>query len=456
MVLEKVTEYILKNKLLSNGDSVVLGISGGADSICMLNLLSDLRGRLGLSLFGIHVNHHIRGEEALRDQKFVEDMCKKLDVELKVVDANVETIASKQKISVEEAGRKVRYQAMIDLCLEKNAKKIAVAHNLDDNSETVLFNLFRGTGVKGMSGIPKKRLLKNGLAIIRPLLGVSRKEITDYMSEKGIAYCDDSTNEETKYTRNKIRLELIPYVTENINSDAKSHITEFSEDMSKIALYLDNEVAKAYEDYVDGWVIKDDAISLDSIILSGIVRKMIREKVDTLKDVTRTHINSVVDLFRLQVGKVIELPYNLVFVRTYEGIKLKAKSEKVKGMAKKEVADWLTITENVTDIDRDNIPDLPYTKWLDYDRIERLELRHRNYGDYIVIDANGGKKKLKDYFIDAKIPREFRDKVWLVADHSHVLWIVGHRISEDCKVKPTTRNIVRLDFDMNKKYENEE
>ena len=448
---KKVLDFIRKNKLLKKNDSVVLGVSGGADSICMLTILDELRDRLGISLYVLHINHQIRGEEADEDAAFVKSFCTKLKVPHRVISVDVPCIAKEHGFSVEEAGRMVRYDEFSKYAYEVGASKIAVAHNSNDNAETVLMNLARGTGIKGLGGIAPKRPLnedeKGGVEVIRPLLCLSRKEIEEYLKENEINYREDSTNDSTDYTRNKIRLEVMPLL-ENINDNAMQNITNASNELASTSEYIEKDVDEAYESFVkeeDGKIfLSDESFSMDPVVLTGIIRRMIEHTAGKLKDITRIHVGDVVSLKEKQVGKKVDLPYSIVAEREYEGISMSCESN---SPSEQENAEKLIeITVESDDFDRDSIEELEYTKWLDYDKINEVVVRTRNKGDYLVVDGEGHTKKLKKYFIDEKIPRRDRDNVVLVADGNHVLWVVGHRISEDVKVTPKTKKVVKLEY----------
>ncbi|HAR92364.1 MAG TPA: tRNA lysidine(34) synthetase TilS [Eubacterium sp.] len=447
---KKVLEFIRKNKLVKKGNSVVLGVSGGADSICMLKLLSDLQKRLGISLYVLHINHMIRGEEADQDAAFVKKICTKFKVPHRVINVDVPALAEREGLSEEEAGRYVRYDEFSKYAYEVSATKIAVAHNSNDNAETVLMNLARGTGIKGLGGIPPKREMEdangNVVEVIRPILCLSRKEIEDYLKENEIEYRNDSTNDSTDYTRNKIRLEIMPLL-ENINDNAMQNITNASNELADTSNYIEKDVDEAYEEFVteeDGKLfLSDESFAIDPIVLTGVIRKMIENIAGKLKDITRIHVGDVVSLSEKQVGKKIDLPYSIVAEREYEGISMFSESNETESETKnKEVI----ISFEEDDFDRTSIEELKYTKWLDYDKIDDVVVRTRQKGDYIVIDGDGATKKLKKYFIDEKIPRRERDEVLLVADGNHILWVVGYRISEDVKVTSSTKKVVKLEY----------
>ncbi len=197
--------------MIDRGDTVVVGVSGGADSVCLLHFLSTIRGEYDIVLKAVHINHGIRGEEAERDEIFVKSLCEKLCVELFTFHRDVPSLAKEFGLGIEECGRRVRYEAFSSL----NADKIAVAHTSSDNFETVLFNLIRGTSLTGISGIKPKRD-----KIIRPLINITRSEVEDYCAENELDYIIDSTNLSTEYTRHKIRHNVIP-ILKSINPSAE-------------------------------------------------------------------------------------------------------------------------------------------------------------------------------------------------------------------------------------------
>ena len=452
-MLKKVISYIEKNKILQDGDSVLLGVSGGADSVCMLHVLYSLREKYHLKLYVVLVNHGIRGSEAKRDADFVEQMAENLQIPFRVVTANIPEMAKEQKLSEEEAGRIFRYNTFEQVANEVGANKIAVAHNLNDNSETVLFNLFRGSRLKGLRGISPMRG-----QIIRPLLCCSRNEIEQYLQENNLSYCTDSTNKETDYSRNRIRLKLMPYIKENINQKAEYNIVNAAENLSQVYEYIYGEAQKAYRIHVKDNVLLNSAEDLNVVILQEVVRMWILENTGRLKDIKANHVNIVIGLLSNQVSKKSELPYGLKLIKTYEGVKVLLENNEGKDSNGQTIiedgkifnTEKITVTVENESFDKSNIPDLLYTKWLDYDKIKGLTLRKRLPGDYIEISGSESgrsvKKKLKKYFIDNKIPQEERNNIWLLADGNHVVWIVGYRISEMCKVTDSTKRIIKITY----------
>ena len=212
-MLQDLISFVKENKMIEKGDRIVIGLSGGADSVCLLYALIQCFGHEIDKIIAIHINHGLRGDQADEDELFVKDLCKGLDIEFYSIYKDVRKFASENRLSEEEAGRNIRYQTFFKACMKYKCNKIAIAHNRNDNAETMLFNLFRGAGINGLTGIDPKRMMKMGkdqALIIRPLLNTSRDEIEEYLREKEIAYKVDASNLENDYSRNRIRNQVFP------------------------------------------------------------------------------------------------------------------------------------------------------------------------------------------------------------------------------------------------------
>lgn len=454
-MIDRVKEFIEINNMLDIGDSVILGVSGGADSVCLLMILHELSKSMSLKLIVVHINHGIRGEDAKADYLYVEELCKELNIDFNGFHFDVTLIAKKQKLSEEEAGRKVRYETFEKVLKMKNADKIAVAHNRNDNAETILLNLFRGSGINGMIGI---RACRDN--IIRPLLFVDRKEIEDYLNSRDIIYKDDITNADTKYMRNKIRLDIMPDVVESVNSQAVSHIISLSEQLSEVENYLENETNKCYDltikkDENSRELLYKEFVKLDLVIKKRIIRKAIGETTGKLKDITKVHIDNILELFNKETSKEISLPYGLFAKRTYESVLLHKNKSVYNNSYALEIS--TETTYNIPDKGNikftlkngglEEISEKLYTKYFDYDKIkDKLFLRTRQEDDYLTIDSLNHTKKLKAYFIDNKIPKEERSNILLLAEGSHILWVIGYRISNAYKVTEKTKRILEVQF----------
>ncbi|HIS48025.1 MAG TPA: tRNA lysidine(34) synthetase TilS [Candidatus Scybalocola faecigallinarum] len=465
--VKKVEKYIADNHMLSPGDRVVVGVSGGADSMCLLFVLMTLARSLALELCVVHVNHGIRGKAAREDQEFVENFCNVHGLLWKNYQGDVPGLAQEKKMSHEEAGRMFRYE-----CFENALKslgwangKIAVAHNKNDVAETFLMNIFRGSGLRGLTGILPVRG-----NIIRPLLVLERKEIESLLARTGIPCCTDQTNFENTYTRNRIRNTLIPYVEENINSGAVRHMWELAGETRELADYIQKMADEAWQKAArpDGSLDAGQMQTMEPVICREVLRRSIGKAAGRLKDITREHIYQVMELLDKPVGKRVCLPYGLTVVKGYDALKF-LMPEALETSRKEEIPEggefFLEIPEQmgITSTIRveaagfcvaltlkgmeenQRIEEKQYTKWLDYDKIkDRLKLRFRQKDDYLIVDRRGSRKLLRRLMIDEKIPKEERDKVWLIADGSHIVWMIGGRISEAYKITENTKKILEI------------
>lgn len=321
-MLSKVKQYIESNHMLFNKAKVVIGVSGGADSVCLFYVLLALRETYQLTLHVVHVNHMIRGNEADQDQAYVEKLCKENQVAFHLVRKEVKTIAKKEHLSEEEAGRNVRYEAFEQIRKEYDCDVIAVAHNSNDCAETVLFQLVRGSGLTGLTGIPAKRD-----RIIRPILCLTRAEIEQYLIERHIPYQTDATNLETTYTRNKIRIDVLPYLEENINKQVVSHIVKSAQMLKEVEDYIEKQTEICYNKFVQ---YQDDQyffsreifLQEEPIIQKTLIRKIIKNLSGNLKDVESGHIEDICTLATKGVGKKLDLPYDIVAYNDYKNLTL--------------------------------------------------------------------------------------------------------------------------------------
>lgn len=480
-MLRKVAEHIRTHNLIEDGDKILVGVSGGADSVCLLHVLYTLYQGSGVSLHVVHVNHGIRKEEAERDENFVRSLCERLKLPYRVYYFDVAAMAKSERLSEEEAGRIVRYKAFAKAAESFGCNKVAVAHNKNDNAETFLLNLFRGSAVKGLTGMDPVIKIDTGagtVTVIRPLLAVTRDEIMEYIHERGLEYREDSTNQSNAYTRNRIRNHVLGYVREHINSNAIEHITSAAEHIGEAYGFIEKHINERYEglvnaegegyEYDPGELMKEDPV-----IRKGIVRRIFKELSGSLKDIDAKHTDEVLALGEKQVGKMIHLPYGMIAAKGYDRVRIYIPREddsEAEGnpvtLAVIQIPGrtqlchlGLCIETEVFDYKKDvPIPKNSCVKWFDYDKIENtLMLRTRKAGDYLQIDQTGGTKKLKDYFIDEKVPRDERDKVLLVADGSHILWIIGYggRISEKYKLSDISKRILSMNIINSKEKEHD-
>ena len=440
--LRRAESFILEQHMVKRGDLVLIGLSGGADSVCLTHVLWEISGRLGIELAAVHVNHGIRGKEALRDEEFSRELCLKLTIPFTSVHENVPRLAEKLKVSEEEAGRIARYRIFEEWTLPdgRGADRIAVAHHGGDNAETFLYHLLRGSGAAGLSGISPVRG-----RVIRPLLPFGKKEIEEYLREAGILFCQDSTNRDNRYMRNRIRNQILPDMEELVNTQAVAHINQAAALIGRMDQYLQEEAHKtgALEIGEKGCQIKKEIFQEMPQILQGYVwREALQRLPGRGRDITEKHYAALTSLMESQCGRMLYLPGGIRAGRNYQGIFLCREERKNSG---KGVDDFSVFMRVFPRRPGEKIPENRYTKWFDYDKINNdVVIRTRRTGDYIEIAPGSRKKTVKAYMIDEKIPREERDRIPLAADGSHILWIIGYRMSEGYKITENTKNVLEI------------
>ena len=461
----KVEAFIRKYHMIEEGDRVVAGVSGGADSVCLLFMLCALRERMKFQILVCHVNHGLRGAEADSDEKYVEELCGKLGVPCRIFRENVELTARKRKQSLEEAGRMVRREAFEAMCREYGGTKIATAHHQDDNAETMLLNLARGTGLNGLCGIRPVRE-----RWIRPLLCLGRAEIEKWLESRKIGFCRDATNEEDEYTRNRIRHHIIPALEQQVNMGTVRHLNELSAQLQEVWDFIREQTMEAWDACVS---VKEDAAGRPTVRIDGrrfqetapAVRKFlaaecIREAAGAQQDIEAVHIDALAALFKKQTGKSLNLPYRVKAQRTYSGVELFQEEKASENAGTDEVELRIpgetrlpgtnkkilcTVSAAGGDFSAEEIPQKSYTKCFDYDIIKySLSARFRRPGDYLTVDRKGSRQKLKSYFINEKVPREERDRMLLIADGDHIVWIPGMRMSSAYQIGSKTKRILKI------------
>lgn len=440
--------------------------------MCLLFALIELQKSIHFSVSVIHVEHGIRGEQSKADAEYVQNICnqKKVPCQIRTIDCIKD--AQEWNMTVEEAGRTARYQIFQEesqkIKLENNegnsqkaeqSVKIAVAHHQNDVAETMLFHLFRGTGVRGLASIAPTR--EN---IIRPLLCLTRDEIEEYLKENHIEYRIDATNQSIEYTRNRIRHQILPEA-KMVNDQAITHMAQTAMQLREINEYLDREAKKKYDLYVRKEQEEKYSIAIklfqkeDSVLAMRIVQMCLTEICGKWKDITSAHLQDIMELSKKQSGKKISLPYDLCVSKIYDTIVIKRNQEN-KNKKEKDQQIHILIGEEtflpdgskiVTEIKdkQGRIDDFPkdiYTKWIDYDKIKNgVVIRTRESGDYLMIDEIHT-QKLKSYYMNEKIPADCREDQLLIADGNHVIWVIGHRISEHYKVTDNTTKIIEISY----------
>ena len=438
---------------------MLLGLSGGADSVCLFLVLETLAKEWELTLVPVHVNHNLRGEEALRDQNFCEELCRRYGRELIVVSEDVSVLAKKQGWSLEEAGRNVRYQAFARLKEEHNCTKIAVAHHKDDQAETVLFQLFRGSRLKGLSGMEAE----NG-ELVRPLLCVTREEIETYLKEKNQNYCIDHTNFEEEYTRNRIRHRIMPAAKEACER-AVEHIAETAEYVGQVEKLLQRLTEELFAECVENdgennVTLKIEALkSAEQVLAERVIYQALCVVYGKKKDITAGFVAECMVLMEKQTGRYLTLPDEVVVRKSFDSLWIgreKPVPETFYVMAESfpcsiflpQMEKHLTLSLKNREEIEENIPKSTYTKWFDYDKISNIVVvRMPEAGDEMVIYTDGRKKKLTDIFAEARLPREKRQGYPVLATGHQVLWVPEIRGSEGYHVTKETKQVLIATID---------
>lgn len=430
--LNIIRNTITKHKLIDYGDTIVVGLSGGADSCCLLHTLLALSDEYNLKIIAAHINHNLRSE-ADDDQKFAESLCKALGVHCYVKSADISEFSQKNKISEETAGRQIRYEFFDEVAKITGADKIATAHNRNDNCETIIMNFMRGSGLSGLCGIPYRRSEN----IIRPILDLSREQIEKYCKENKLNYVTDKTNFEAIYTRNKIRLELIPFIEQNFNSafinrsvENAKIISDENDFLNSQAEYYCNkytsEKANRYE------LALSDFSSLHIALKRRILIKILQKKSGSDFTLSSKYIDLILSLCEnVQTGKKINLPGNIVAAVSYGSLVIANKSNTSPLLHEQPIF----LGENIINDTIITVSECSFAKnpsknivYININQLNGLKIRTRKNGDFFYPFGMTGKKKLKDYFIDLKIPADNRDNIPILANaQDDILWIAGKR-----------------------------
>ena len=484
-MIKQLYDRIKKEKLVEEGDVVLAGLSGGADSVCLLLALHSLRKKIDFTLMAVHVEHGIRGAESRADAEFVKKLCQKEAIALFLYEEDVPAYAKQMGLGLEEAARIRRYACYREAVKEAKRQfadcpvKVALAHHANDNAETVLFQMARGSGLDGLCGMQYQREFGDAV-LIRPLLDITREEIEEYLRSCGQDYCTDLTNGDIDYSRNRIRHQVLPELRQ-VNRQAVQHINQSAQLLQEIREYLNGEADKIYRKTVKK---EQERLCIQrklweenpSILQKEVVHRAIEVMAKSKKDITFAHVEAVRKLFFLQVGREVQLPYQLVARRVYDGVALEKKCRRQEENGfflelKKEQLDALFDGKELTfdvsdgsvrlrgllfDGQMNEIDKKTYTKWLNYDKIKgALQIRTRAAKDYLTVDDEGHTKKLKEYFVNEKIPAEKRSGVLLFAEQAHIIWVVGHRMSADYKVDGNTKRILEVQFFGGKYHESQ-
>ncbi len=460
MIKDKFLKTIEEYDLIKPKDTVLVAVSGGTDSTGLINLLSEVKSKLKINLHIAHLNHLIRKGDAELDVRYVQNLAQNLDIPITVESFDVQAFAKEKKMGLEEAARQVRYSFLRRVASHIGANKIAVGHTADDNVETFLMRLLRGAGLTGLCGIPVKRD-----KIIRPLIRVWRRELEDYVGVLKLVPRRDHTNYESRYSRNRVRLKLIPQL-KLYNLNIKEIILQTILLLTDDREYIENQAEQAFADImisrVEGEICleTEELMELPATIQGHVIRKAIESIKGNLKNLTFTHVHDIIALLPKVEKWELHLPEGICVCgnkgeltimreRPAEQTKisychiLQVPCEKdVPEIGKKIKA---TILDKFT-MDEIKSSDLQ-TAYVDYAIIgKNIIIRSREDGDRFFPLGMKGSKKLQDLFIDSKVPFELRDSIPIIESRGKIIWVGGMRISEKAKVTKNTKKVVKIEL----------
>lgn len=474
-ILKRIHQTIAAYDMIRKGEVVVCGVSGGPDSIAMLNALKEINDATGYGwkIIAAHVNHGLRGNEADQDEQFVRTHAEALGVQCIVRKVDVRKVKAEGKMTLEEAGRKARYMLLRQIAAELHAQKIAVGHTADDQAETVLFRVIRGSALRGLRGIPPIRIIsrRQELFIVRPLIDLRRNEVIEYLTARSIPYRTDSSNFDTRIARNFIRHTLIPLIEKNLNPSLRSSLVKLGQ-ISAASYGVLREVSREFLESVrlsstKGYVYLnvEELNKYPAIVQSFIFEHAIKEVLGKPPNIGFVNYVDIIRVASTETsGKVVMLPDGLRVakygntLRFYKEVKAELKpldlqkkklavpgSVQIKPLGyeisatilKSRTEDWLkefwadkTAKEEVVDFNKIAFP---------------IYVRFRKKGEKFRPLGFSGDVRLKDFFSSAKVPKDERDRVPLIVDaNDNILWVVGFRVSDTCRVDDKTKKMVRF------------
>ena len=466
LIERRVIELIREYGLLSGGETVLVAVSGGQDSVCLLHVLNKLQKEFDMLVHAAHLDHGLRGPEAEADARYVQELTDKLGIPATIEKRDVNEFNRQKKTSLEEAAREVRYRFLDEVAEKVGASRIAVGHTRDDQVETLLMHYLRGTGIQGLRGLKPAAPIpygkqNDGRWVIRPLLNITRNETGEYCRVAELQPRSDSSNQQTAFMRNRIRIELIPLLKQ-YNPDIEDTLIRLADLAGEDADFIDRQAAAVYEQTTtsEGCLTCLDAGKLRGVPLSlqrRVFRLVLERAYGTLKDIESAHVESLVRLLFGTTGKCVSLPGGLTAAneRTRMVIippgtaacpwpaleteyQLKIPGETL-------LPGWRVLSEIIGEnyFREDDI----FSASLDLNKTGRvLTVRGRRPGDRFHPLGMEHSRKLQDFLVDSAVPRAWRDSVPLVCSPQQVVWVVGWRMDDRVKVTTATEQVLRLEF----------
>ena len=450
---DRVAALIRKHAMLNGGETVLVGLSGGPDSVCLLSMLNSLREELSLSIHAVYVNHNLRPDETPQEIEFCRDLCQKLGINFVLKSIDVTSFAKESGLNRQEAARELRYKAFDEAAFEVNARRIALAHNADDQVETIFMRLLRGSGPRGLSGIPAKR--KN---IIRPLIEIERAEIEEFLDAEGLSFIVDSSNLKTDYFRNRIRRSLTPVLkglNPSIAHTVMNTVSVFQEEERYFDIIVTKTLMRMISRKKDGRIeiFLAPMEGLEKVILRRVLRRAIDET-SGLRGINFIHIEDIIRLIKDgSAGDRVYLPRGIRVIKEYSLLVITSRAPSKIGIYKIQPPSDTALREAGVvmrasfEEKGEDCGDGKSSVLLDAGKMEfPLTARRRVEGDFFYPMGFGKKKKLQDFFVDEKVPRDERDSVPIIVSGKDVVWVAGYRPDERYRATEKTTKFLRLDI----------
>ena len=490
---ESVSAFVRRHNLLPEGCRVLVAVSGGPDSVCLLHLLCGLQQELSIEIYAAHLDHQLRGEESDADALYVEKLAAGLDIPLTTGRQDVKAYQKEKRLSLEEAAREVRYSFLADAAEVIGADYIATGHTLDDHIETVLMHIIRGTGVRGLTGLkPFKEWKLNGrkVNIIRPLLEISRSETAEYCRQHKLSPRQDSSNMSMSLLRNRIRQQLLPLL-EEYNPGVREALLRTAAAAADEVKYFDDEVSRLWQKVAseqEGVIALDKRalLSTHAALQRHFIRAAIEKLLGGLKDIETRHIEAVISALDKPAGRRLNLPYDLMFYVNYDHyllgrdlarlcpypviggeykLNIPGKTQLPGWIVKAEIEEYDRKTGKTEGAPAPSGKDIPlpfskgkgikgiglknsdFTACFDLEKTgTELNVRKRQPGDAFRPLGMDGIKKVNRFMIDEKVPQFWRGNIPVVCSPEQILWLAGYRIDDRAKVTEKTKKVLKLEF----------
>ncbi|MBK7381459.1 MAG: tRNA lysidine(34) synthetase TilS [Ignavibacteriales bacterium] len=447
---QNVIRFIDRKSLLNKSDRVLVALSGGADSVFLLHFLNKYKQRFKIQISAVHINHRLRGNEAAADELFCKKICSDLKVELFLIQKNVKVFAKRKKYSIEEAGRIIRYKEFEKISEKEGFDKIATAHNANDNTESVLLNISRGSGIAGISGIAVKRN-----KIIRPILCLTKEDILKYLELIKNNYKVDSTNFSIDFERNFIRHKIVPLLIKKINTSLHKSLLRSSENISEINQFVERSLKSALSQVKknrdeDLFIANEVINSVPEELLIDFFKKILIENFDETEN--SNNAKNLVLLLNLETGKTVKLSGELFACLERDGLLIAKKKDHRFSEKKISIGGSVNIFNGKLSIKK--VSRLPKElgvnrniEYIDADKVDqKLTLRNWTAGDRFKPLGMRSSKKISDFLTDSKISSYKKKEKLVLLSANKVVWVIGSRLDDRFKVTKTTKNYLELKY----------